>query len=142
MVIRRTPNSAFDLPTNTTTGRYLRHRAAADAAQRKRQRLLLRNRVLAAGLALLGYFAIGRDLIAVGQAKTSNISMEMQKDTHNFTNQLGNLLRSVTAPNIEQASALKLTSAGTPTKEAGYDAVASSLSQEPVAFSSRLEEWQ
>jgi len=97
------------VPMNPS-GRYLRHRVAAERAYRARRRAAWRNRAIAwLGLGLF-YFAIGRDLVALVTAKKSAAEMEVQHEVRQFGDDLRNLAGAAKVQSNDQMNPLAFTS--------------------------------
>jgi hypothetical protein len=122
------------------SGRYLRHRVAAERAFRARRRATWWKRgIVGLGLCLF-YFAIGRDLLALVTAKKSSVQMEMQHEVQQFGDDLRNIAGGMKAPASDRMSPVALTSAAAVedavSREAPDGAVLPSLDQ-PIERSSR-----
>src|SRR4030042_939712 len=72
------------VPMNPS-GRYLRHRVAAERTHAARRRGVGWSRGAAVVLLCLFYLAIGRDLVAVAKAKTGTAKMEIRSEVHQLT---------------------------------------------------------
>jgi hypothetical protein len=110
-IVRRAQLGSPDLSVSTS-GTYLRHRAAADQAYRARQRALRRNRLIISVIALLFYFLIGRDLLALLGAKKNDAATEVRKDAQQITKDVSNIARSNRLASDQNIPQLDLTSAG------------------------------
>jgi hypothetical protein len=97
------------VPMNPS-GRYLRHRVAAERAYRARRRAAWRNRMIVCLGLCLFYFAIGRDLVALVTAKKSAAQMEVQHEVRQFGDDLRNLAAGAKAPSSDRMSPVALTS--------------------------------
>ena len=127
-------------PVVSVTGpaRYLRHRAAADAAYRARQRAQRRNRLIIAVVVGLFYFLIGRDLFALAKAKKDSASMQVRSDTHQLADDVTRIARAGRLASDQNIPGL----ASTPPvgQEASPRPIASPLSARPVDPYSRASD--
>jgi len=119
---------------------YLRHRAAVARADRARRRAMWRRRLLLAVVCGLLYFAIGRDLIALGRAKKDTMVMEVRHDAHGLAKDVERIVevgRLQTAS--ESTSPLAFMSAAALVSRGSPGDVDAWLCEEPVEFRSRAE---
>jgi len=93
------------------SGRYLRHRVAAERAHAARRRAIWWSRGAAAALLCLFYLTIGRDLVAVARAKTGTAKMEIRSEVHQLTTDLGNVAGGAGLATVDDESVAALTSA-------------------------------
>ena len=98
------------VPMNPS-GRYLRHRVAAERAHAARRRAIWWSRGAAVVLLCLFYLAIGRDLIAAARAKTGTAKMEIRSEVHQLTTDLENVAAGASLPTAGDESPMELTSA-------------------------------
>ncbi|MFB3882224.1 MAG: hypothetical protein ACE149_13235 [Armatimonadota bacterium] len=136
--IRRAHLGAPLLPVNST-GRYLRHRASADHAYRLRCRQLRLRRAALLIVAIILYFAIGRDLIAVARAKKDSAAMEIRHDTHQVATDLSRIAASARLASDQRIPGLDpvLRTGG---QAAGPDDLDSLLSEQPIELQSRARQ--
>jgi len=93
------------------SGRYLRHRVAAERAHAARRRAIWWSRGAAAALLCLFYLTIGRDLVAVARAKTGTAKMEIRSEVHQLTTDLDSVAGAASRATGEDGVPPALTSA-------------------------------
>ncbi|MCJ7752416.1 MAG: hypothetical protein MUQ65_15220 [Armatimonadetes bacterium] len=98
------------VPMNRS-GRYLRHRVAAERAYAARRRAIWWYRGAAAVLLCLFYLTIGRDLVALARAKTGTAKMEIRSEVHQLTTDLDGVAGAASPATREDGVPLALTSA-------------------------------
>ena len=98
------------VPMNPS-GRYLRHRVAAERAHAARRRAIWWSRGAAAALLCLFYLTIGRDLVAVARAKTGSAEMEIRSEVHQLTTDIETVAGGAGLATADDRSVPALTSA-------------------------------
>lgn len=135
---RRRPQLGSPKVSINPTPAYLRHRVAADRAQRARRRSVWFCRIGIAAAACLLYVAIGRDLVALVGAKSRAVGMEVARETQRVEHdieQISEIAARTSAHDL--TSPVQFTSAAglAAEQEAEVDAW---LSGQPVEPTSRL----
>jgi hypothetical protein len=133
---RRAQLGAPVVPINSS-GRYLRHRVAADEAYHSRRRALWWHRAALAVIAGLFYLAIGRDLLALARAKKDSAVMEIRYDTHQVVGDLQRIAGAANLASNENMSPLAFTSAQAMAAKGDPGEVQALLSSQPIETQSR-----
>ncbi len=136
---RRVHLGAPVIPINPSAT-YLRHRVAVERASRARRRAIRWRRLLLALVCGLLYFAIGRDLIALGRAKKDAMAMEVRRDVHTFSKDVERITGvSRTTAAHEITSPVAFTSAAALADKHDPDDLDAWFCEDPVEFQSRAE---
>jgi len=126
------------IPINSP-GVYLRHRVAAAAASRARNRAKWMRRLCWIAAAAAFYFVIGRDLIAMTQAITRAGSTTVRHDAQAFTKTLDQAIKlRQSDPESLPTAPLAFTSPAGLAQERDPASLDSVLAQDPIETSSRL----
>jgi len=119
------------------SGRYLRHRVAAERARAARLRATWCFRVSAALLLCLFYLVIGRDLVAVARAKKDTAEMEIRHEAHRFSKDLESLAGAAGLASAEDPSPPALTSSAALAENGNPTDVEAMLTGQPIETCSR-----
>ena len=120
------------------SGAYLRHRAAAQSAYRARQRTRWWQRGAACALLVVLYFAIGRDLIAMGRATKDTALMEVRYEVHTVAKDVERMTQCAQATSAsEYTSPIAFTAAAALAQRGDPADVDAWLSEEPLETLSR-----
>jgi len=104
------------------SGRYLRHRVAAERAYRARRRATWWKRgIVCLGLCLF-YFAIGRDLLALVTTRKSSAQMEVQHEVQQFGDDLRNIAGGAKLSSNDRMPPVALTSGAAVVEAASREA--------------------
>lgn len=135
----RPPLGSPVIPINPSAS-YLRHRAATERTRRARRRAICWRRLLLALVCVGGYFAIGRDLMALALAKKDVMAMEVRHEVQTLNADLDRIAEASRLLSAsEVASPLAFTSAAALADKGDPDEIDAWLCDEPVEIHSRAE---
>jgi len=127
------------VPVNPSPA-YLRHRAAAQQAYRAQRRARWWYRAAALVLLLVLYFAIGRDLIALGRATKNGAVMEARYEVHALAKDVEDVAQCAQLTSAsEYTSPIAFTSAAALVQRGDPEDIDAWLSDDPIDTLSRAD---
>ena len=127
------------VPVNPSRA-YLRHRAAAQQAHRAQRRARWWYRGAALVLLLALYFAIGRDLIALGRATKNVAAMEVRYEVHALAKDVEGVAQCAQLTSAsDYTSPIAFTSAAALLERGDPEDIDAWLSDEPIDTLSRAD---